>query len=205
MNLRTVAILRGHDPRKAAEIAQRVWEIGMDLVEVPAQGDGGWASLEAVADVSAGRPFGAGTVLTPEAAHRAAGVGASVIISPSVHPDVLEAAASVGALALPGVMTATDVAVAARHELSLCKLFPANIAGMAWLDAMRGPFPAMGFVAVGGVDADNAGDFLRAGAAGVGFGGSIEALLERDDAAAIVAELHAIADRHGAPGVGVAT
>lgn len=201
MTLRTIAILRGVDPQKAADMAERCWEIGMDLVEVPVQGDAGWASLEAVAGLAAGRAFGAGTVLTPASAQRAVDVGASVIISPSIHPEVVEAAASAGALPLPGVMTPTDVGTAAQLGVSVCKVFPASVVGRGWIGAMRGPFPRMGFVAVGGVDAGNAADYLRAGASGVGFATSIEAVLDRSDAAALIAELHAIAD--GTTSVGV--
>jgi 2-keto-3-deoxy-6-phosphogluconate aldolase len=62
----------------------------------------GRASLESVARVSAGRRFGAGTLLTPADARRAVDVGASVVISPGIHPDVVEAAASAGALPRPG-------------------------------------------------------------------------------------------------------
>jgi 2-dehydro-3-deoxyphosphogluconate aldolase/(4S)-4-hydroxy-2-oxoglutarate aldolase len=185
MRLRTIAILRALDAERAADVAERCWAIGMDLVEVPVQGDAGWAALESVARRAGGRAFGAGTVLTPADAHRAAGIGASVVISPGIHPEVVEAAAAAGALALPGVMTPTDVGVA--H---------------GWLGALRGPFPAMDFVAVGGVDPGNAAEYLRAGARGVAFGASIEALLAGDDPAAVIAELHTIADGrrpHAAP------
>ena len=47
MHLRTVAILRAFDPDKSRELALRCWEIGIDLVEVPVQGEAGWASLTA--------------------------------------------------------------------------------------------------------------------------------------------------------------
>jgi Entner-Doudoroff aldolase len=193
VRLRTTAILRALEAQRAAEIAQRCWTIGMDLVEVPVQGDAGWAALESVAHCSGGRAFGAGTVLTPDDVRRAIDVGASVIISPDVNAEVVETAQSLGALPLPGVMTPTDVGIATRLGLSVCKLFPASVVGRGWLGALRGPFPAMDFIAVGGVDAGNAEDYLRAGACGVAFGTSIEALLEQDDAAGVIARLHAVA------------
>ena len=58
--------------------------------------------------------------------------------------------------------------------------------GPAWLGDIRGPFPAMRFVAVGGVDHVTAADYLRAGAAGVGFGSSIERVLQASDPAGAV-------------------
>jgi Entner-Doudoroff aldolase len=195
MKLRTIAILRAFGAEDAGDLAERCWGIGMDVVEVPVQGPRGWAALESVAGRSEGRPFGAGTVLTAEDARRAAALGASVVISPGIHREVVEAASEAGALPLPGVMTPTDVGVATQLGLSVCKLFPANAVAVGLLRALRGPFPDMEFVAVGGVDAQNAADFLRMGACGVAFGSSIEALLAHEDAAGVVADLHALADR----------
>jgi Entner-Doudoroff aldolase len=194
MTYRTVAILRGQEPQQTADTALRCWDIGVDLVEVPAQGERGWAALERVSAVAEGRVFGAGTMLTVPDVHRAVDLGASVIISPGIDPDVVDAALAAGAAAMPGVMTATEVGVAARLGLTTCKLFPASIVGSDWLGAMHGPFPAMRFVAVGGVDVGNAEDFIAAGAAGVAFGSSIDTLLARDDAATYIDGLHGLLD-----------
>lgn len=198
MQLRTVAILRSFGPERSRELALRCWDIGVDLVEVPVQDDRGWASLAAVASVAEGRPFGAGTVLTTDDSHRATDLGASVVISPGIDAAVVEAARAAGALPLPGVMTPTDVTLAHSLGLSVCKLFPASQMGPAWLAHIRGPFPAMRFVAVGGVDHLNAVDYLRAGAAGVGFGSSVEGVLEAPDPAGIIAGLHALSSPPGA-------
>ena len=192
MDLRTVAILRAYEPSKACDLALQSWGIGIDLIEVPVQGEAGWAALAAVADTAAGRAFGAGTVLTVEDVCRAVELGASVVISPGLDVDVIEEARRIGALALPGVITPTDVTRAARLGLTTCKLFPASQVGPGWLGAIRGPFPDLRFVAVGGVDLHNAADYLRAGAAGVGFGGSIEGVLAASDPAGVIAELHAL-------------
>jgi Entner-Doudoroff aldolase len=190
MKLRTIAILRAYEPQRAGDLAEQCWAIGMDLVEVPVQGSLGWAALEAVAERARGRAFGAGTVLSADDAHRAAQVGAAVIISPDIKAEVVEAAQRANTLPLPGVLTPTDVGEAARLGLNTCKLFPATVVGPAWLDAIKGPFPAMNFIAVGGVDLTNAADFMKAGATGVALGGSIQKLLSLDDPAAFVTDLH---------------
>lgn len=195
MRLRTVAILRRFDPQKAVDIAEHCWTVGIDLVEVPVQDKTGWASLKAVADCAGNRPFGAGTVLTVSDAKRAVSFGATVVISPAVDREVVEATQGAGALPLPGVMTPTDVATAAALGLDICKLFPATVVGPGWVSALRGPFPTMCFVAVGGIDLQNAAEFIGMGACGVGFGSNVETLLARDDAAEIIAELHRLAEQ----------
>jgi 2-dehydro-3-deoxyphosphogluconate aldolase/(4S)-4-hydroxy-2-oxoglutarate aldolase len=193
LSMRTVAILRAFAPAETKELARRAWDAGVDLVEVPVQGDAGWAALSSVADCADGRPFGAGTVLTADDARRAVDLGASVIISPGIDAAVVEAAQGAGALALPGVFTPSDVTLAVRLGVSTCKLFPASLVGPQWVSQLRGPFPRMGIIAVGGVGLANAADYLRAGAVGVGFGSSIEDVLAAPDPAAEIAALHALA------------
>jgi len=191
MQLRTVAILRALGPNLSRDLAIRCWDAGFDLVEVPVQGDLGWASLAAVADAAAGRAFGAGTVLSVPASRRATDMGASVIVSPGIDAAVVSAALESGATPLPGVMTPTDVCLAHALGLSVCKLFPAAQVGPQWLAHIRGPFPSMRFVAVGGVDHLNARDYLSAGAVGVGFGSSVQRVLAEPDPSGVVAALHA--------------
>ncbi|MGY1641986.1 bifunctional 4-hydroxy-2-oxoglutarate aldolase/2-dehydro-3-deoxy-phosphogluconate aldolase [Geodermatophilus sp. SYSU D00703] len=198
VTFRSVAILRGHDPGETAAMAGRSWEIGVDLVEVPVQGDRGWSALESVAACAAGRPFGAGTVLTVADVERARDLGASVVISPGIDATVVEATLRAGLLPLPGVMTPTDVGVATRLGLTTCKMFPATVLGTSWLGAIRGPFPAMQFIAVGGIDLGNAAEYIAAGAAGVAFGSSIAGLLVQPGPERALAALH----RRLGPGAG---
>jgi 2-dehydro-3-deoxyphosphogluconate aldolase/(4S)-4-hydroxy-2-oxoglutarate aldolase len=53
------------------------------------------------------------------------------------------------------------------------KLFPAEFLGPAYVTALRGPFPQVGLVPVGGVGIAEAADYLRAGALAVGAGGPL--------------------------------
>jgi Entner-Doudoroff aldolase len=190
--LRTVAILRSFGPDATKELARRSWDAGVDLVEVPVQGDAGWAALAAVAEIAEGRPFGAGTVLTSADVRRAVDLGASVIISPGIDAAVVDATLAAGALPLPGVFTPSDVTLAVSLGVATCKLFPASLVGPQWVSQIRGPFPQLGVVAVGGVGLANAADYLRAGATGVGFGSSIEDVLAAGDPAAEIAALNAL-------------
>jgi 2-dehydro-3-deoxyphosphogluconate aldolase/(4S)-4-hydroxy-2-oxoglutarate aldolase len=192
--LRTISILRGFEPERSRDHAEECWAAGMDLVEVPVQGEPGWASLQAVAEVANGRLYGAGTVLTVEDARRALDLGASVIIAPGVDADVIDVTLAAGAVPMPGVLTPTDVGTAVRHGVGTVKLFPASVVGPGWIPALRGPFPGIGVVAVGGVGLGNAAEYLRAGALGVGFGSSVTQLLGSADPAGVVAELHELAE-----------
>jgi len=61
-----IAILRGFSAEQSVELALRAWEVGFDLVEVPAQSEQAWQSLQDILRVAEGRPVGAGTVLSVE-------------------------------------------------------------------------------------------------------------------------------------------
>jgi Entner-Doudoroff aldolase len=121
---------------------------------------------------------------------RARDVGASVVISPDIDVAVVEATLEAGLVMLPGVMTPTEIGVASRLGITLCKMFPATVLGAGWLRAIRGPFPEMRFIAVGGIDLANAPDFIAAGAAGVAFGTSVTGLLSQSDPAQALGSLH---------------
>jgi 2-dehydro-3-deoxyphosphogluconate aldolase/(4S)-4-hydroxy-2-oxoglutarate aldolase len=53
------------------------------------------------------------------------------------------------------------------------KVFPAKTGGPDHVAAIGGPLPQIPLVPTGGVSAENAGAYVRAGAVAVGVGGSI--------------------------------
>jgi 2-dehydro-3-deoxyphosphogluconate aldolase / (4S)-4-hydroxy-2-oxoglutarate aldolase len=173
---RVMVILRGFSPEKSLELAHRAWDLGIGLVEVPVQSERGFAALAAVVEAGRehGRPVGAGTVLTPEQMKRVAASGATFAVSPGLDLALVDSAAEYDLAYLPGVGTATEVQLAVRTGLTHLKGFPASALGPGWFRAMRGPFPDVAFVATGGIDADNAPAFLRAGVSTVAVGSAIE-------------------------------
>jgi 2-dehydro-3-deoxyphosphogluconate aldolase/(4S)-4-hydroxy-2-oxoglutarate aldolase len=170
-----VAILRGLDARRTAEIATSCWDAGIELVEVPAQGAAGLRALESAAEVAASRGavIGAGTVYTVKDARKARSAGAGFLVAPGLDEETCAYALDCELPYLPGVATPTDVQRAIALGFSTLKLFPAGPLGPAWLSALAGPFPEVGLVAVGGVSPGNARDFLAAGAVGVGIGSAM--------------------------------
>jgi 2-dehydro-3-deoxyphosphogluconate aldolase/(4S)-4-hydroxy-2-oxoglutarate aldolase len=75
---------------------------------------------------------------------------------------------------LPGAATPSEVQAALGLECVVVKIFPADLLGPAWFDALRGPFPRARLVAVGGVTHANAKAFVEAGAVGVGMASALE-------------------------------
>ena len=84
---------------------------------------------------------GAGTVLRPEDARRAVEAGAKFIVSPVVDEAVIEKAVELGAVAMPGTHTPTEMLRAHRAGAQLQKLFPCPAGGPDYLASMLGPMP----------------------------------------------------------------
>ncbi|MCA8958888.1 MAG: bifunctional 4-hydroxy-2-oxoglutarate aldolase/2-dehydro-3-deoxy-phosphogluconate aldolase [Planctomycetes bacterium] len=112
---------------------------------------------------------GAGTVLEIDEARAAVEAGASFLVSPVVDEAIIEESHRLGVTMMPGTHTPTEMLRAHRAGAPLQKLFPAPGIGPAAVSAIRGPMPFLRIVPTSGVDLDNVGDYLRAGAYAVGF------------------------------------
>lgn len=115
--------------------------------------------------------MGAGTVLDAPTARQAILAGAQFIVTPTVEPDVIEMAHRYGVVVIPGAMTPTEILTAWEMGADMVKVFPASILGPGYLKAVHGPLPQIPLVPTGGITAENAGEFIRAGAALVCAGG----------------------------------
>ena len=76
-------------------------------------------------------------------------------------------------MSLPGAYTPTEAKVAYNAGADFVKFFPCVGNAPAYVKAVCAPLNHINFLAVGGVSADNAADFLKAGALGVGVGGNL--------------------------------
>lgn len=70
---------------------------------------------------------------------------------------------------VPGCQTPTELINAYRAGAPLQKLFPGVAGGPGWVKAVSSAMPFLSINPTSGVDLDNAGDFLRNGAASVGL------------------------------------
>jgi 2-dehydro-3-deoxyphosphogluconate aldolase / (4S)-4-hydroxy-2-oxoglutarate aldolase len=117
--------------------------------------------------------IGMGTVLDAITAERGIEAGAQFIVSPSLHKDVLSVCTKSEIVSCPGAFSATEVAMAWKWGADMVELFPVSQVGPGYMKALMGPFPWVRFVPTGGVDAGNAGDYIRAGAFCLGVDGGL--------------------------------
>ena len=170
---RLVAIVRGTDGAAAARAALAAMEEGFRYVEIALTTPG---ALEAIREVRAAAPVGcfvgAGTVLTKQDVENVAGAGGQFMVTPSLAPSIEESARR-GIPILAGALTPSEAFEAMNLGATAVKLFPASIGGPGYLKALRDPFPAIPFIAVGGVGLDEAAGYWGAGAIAVGLGGPL--------------------------------
>lgn len=133
--------------------------------------DAALRAIESVARRSSGLEIGAGTVLSIDAAQLTLDAGATFLVMPHMDPELVAWAAARGVPTLPGAFTPTEVLAAWRAGAAAIKLFPASVAGPAFVRECRGPFPDIPLVPSGGVTVESVGEFIRAGAVAVGVGG----------------------------------
>ncbi len=170
-----MAIFRNMNPPDAVGLAERAWDLGIDLVEVPIQTPEAIPSLQAVvrAGRERGKLVGSGTVTTPEQVRASIDAGVAFTVSPGLNEEVVALGASAGIPHLPGVATPSEIMRALRLGCTWLKAFPASTLGTDWFTAMRGPFPSVRFVATGGLNAKNAAEYLDAGASCIGVGSAL--------------------------------
>ena len=167
---RLLAIVRGSCRRAALDCALTLVADGDLLVEVSLTTDDAlWVIQQARDRLGPESPLGAGTATTAADVRNAVGAGASFIVTPALTESVDEAVRR-HIPVVAGALTPTEVAGAVTAGAAVVKLFPASLGGVAYLRALREPFPGVAFVPTGGVSLADAPQFLAAGAAGVGMG-----------------------------------
>ncbi|RAX44010.1 2-dehydro-3-deoxyphosphogluconate aldolase [Arthrobacter sp. AQ5-06] len=184
-----MAILRNMDPQRSVALASRAWDLGIDLVEVPIQSPDALPSLDAVVKAGAerGKMVGSGTIVSGEQVRQSLELGVAFTVAPGLDPEIVKLCQNAGIPHLPGVATASEIQAAVRLGCTVVKAFPASVLGAEWFTAMRGPFPAVSFVATGGIDASNAAAFLDAGAVTVAVGSALSNERQLDLIADIIA------------------
>jgi 2-dehydro-3-deoxyphosphogluconate aldolase/(4S)-4-hydroxy-2-oxoglutarate aldolase len=158
---RIVPVVTDVAPELAATLGLTLHDAGLPVIELTLRSESALEALAALVDGCPGLTVGAGTVLTPEQVDTVADLGVDFVVSPGLSPAVARRCRERQVLFVPGVCTPTEILAALELDLNLLKFFPAQQAGgVAYLKALAGPFPRVSWVPTGGIDADNAQDYL---------------------------------------------
>ena len=171
---RVIAILRDFPLEKTLACAQALYDGGIRMLEIALN------SPQALRQISMLREhfgetllLGAGTAITLERVMDASAAGARYLLTPSVREEVLAYCRKEQLELLPGVLSPSDVDLCLHYGYSTLKLFPAGELPPTYIKSLKGPFDNTEYVAVGGVNAGNAKQFLERGFLGVGIGSGL--------------------------------
>jgi 2-dehydro-3-deoxyphosphogluconate aldolase/(4S)-4-hydroxy-2-oxoglutarate aldolase len=167
---KAVAVMRAPSAAGAVEACRAMLAGGMRLMEITTTTPDWEQGLEGAAGLE-GILLGVGTLVEPAQVAVARSAGATFAVSPGWSAAIADACAREGLPYFPGVASPTEVMAAWGHEaVAALKLFPAGaLGGAPYLKALRGPFPDIPFLPTGGVRAENAAEYMAAGAVGVGL------------------------------------
>jgi len=170
-----VPIVRTSSAETAIDSVEALYDGGVRAAEITMTVPGAIRALEKVADRFGDKlVLGAGTVLDPETARAAMLAGAGFLVTPSLKLATIEMAKRYSKVICPGALTPTEVLAAWEAGADIVKVFPCgNVGGPKYIKALKGPFPHIEMLPTGGVNLENAGEFLKAGACAVGVGAEL--------------------------------
>jgi 2-dehydro-3-deoxyphosphogluconate aldolase/(4S)-4-hydroxy-2-oxoglutarate aldolase len=121
----------------------------------------GLAAISAIRKALPDAVVGAGTVVTAEDVRNAKAAGAEFLVSPGCTLTLLEAARAEGIPLLPGVNSPSEAMLLLEQGQRHLKFFPAEAAGgVPMLKSILGPLPQLRFCPTGGINPDNAMEYL---------------------------------------------
>jgi 2-dehydro-3-deoxyphosphogluconate aldolase/(4S)-4-hydroxy-2-oxoglutarate aldolase len=179
-----IAIMRAKSSGQLIAAAEAIRQGGVKVIEVTMTTPGALNVItEATQKFGQEVLFGAGSVLDSETARAAILAGAGFIVAPSLNQAVISLCHRYSIPVMPGCFTPTEIMTAWEAGADMIKLFPADLGGPDLVKAILAPFPQFEIVPVGGVDLDNATEFIEKGAAALGVGSSLinQKLLDGSD------------------------
>lgn len=182
-----VAVVRAENADTAKKITDACIEGGVAAIEMTFTVPQAHKVIEEIA--KAYKPediiLGAGTVMDSETARIAILSGAQYIVSPYFNAETVKLCNRYRVPCMPGAMTIKEVVEAMEAGADIIKIFPGEAFGPKIIKAIKGPIPYAKMMPTGGVDVNNVGEWIKAGAVAVGAGGALTAGAKTGDFASI--------------------
>jgi 2-dehydro-3-deoxyphosphogluconate aldolase / (4S)-4-hydroxy-2-oxoglutarate aldolase len=148
--------------------AQAMYDGGARVIEVTMTTPGVLEAIEAISYNFKDKLYvGAGTVLDPSSAREVIMHGGSLIVNPCLIPDVIDMANRYNIPVYSGALTATECFNAMRAGASMVKIFPGELGGPKYITNIKMVFPEFNIIPSGGINPENAGEFIKCGACAV--------------------------------------
>lgn len=162
-----IAIARGVKSNQIVAIGETLLKAGFKYIEVSLSDEReGLACLRELRRQLGGDRalrLGAGTVTRKDLVDHAVEAGAEYIITPGWDRELVKYIISKKVPVFPGVLTPSEVMQALNEGLTQVKLFPVGNLTPSFIKNLKGPFPAVEFIGVGGIDTEKISTYYHAG------------------------------------------
>jgi 2-dehydro-3-deoxyphosphogluconate aldolase/(4S)-4-hydroxy-2-oxoglutarate aldolase len=171
---RAIAVIRAPKIQWGEKMALAVASGGMQLIEITWNSD---RAGDLISQLRAELPdctIGTGTLFNVQQLRNAIASGAQFLFTPHVDLEMIQAAVAQDIPIIPGALTPTEIVTAWTQGASCVKVFPVQaVGGTSYIKSLQGPLGHIPLIPTGGVNLENAKDFLQAGAIAVGLSGEL--------------------------------
>lgn len=156
-----IPVLTIDDFEIAVPLARALCDGGLSVIEVTLRTRAALAAIAAIAVEVPECVVGAGTVVRHVDAAFAIDAGAKFLVSPGTDSVLAETFTEIEIPVLPGCASVSEAMALSDLGFEILKFFPAEASGgTAWLKAVAAPLPHIQFCPTGGIDMQNARDYL---------------------------------------------
>jgi 2-dehydro-3-deoxyphosphogluconate aldolase / (4S)-4-hydroxy-2-oxoglutarate aldolase len=174
LQIPVLGIIRGVSQDSIKGVMDSCVSGGLKFVELTLNTDNALSLIELASQQFSDKLcVGAGTVLSLTDLKNAENAGAKFFVSPTFSVDIADYCSNKGLAYFPGALTPTEIEKAWNRGAAMIKVFPASQMGPKYFNTIRGPFDELQLMAVGGINVNNAVDYLKSGASAIAIGGSI--------------------------------
>ena len=174
-----VPVFYHKDPQTAKQVVKACYEGGVRVFEFANRGDFAQEVFgELVKYATAELPgmiMGIGTVVDAPTAALYIQLGANFVVGPVFNPDIAPVCNRRLIPYCAGCGSVSEVGAAQEAGCDLCKVFPGDVLGPAFVKALKAPMPWSQIMVTGGVkpEKENLEAWFKAGATCVGMGSNL--------------------------------
>lgn len=192
-----VGILRNVSLEVIEEILPYYKKAGFTILEITMNSKNVSQIIRTLAKDNPDMNIGAGTVCTMDDLNAALDAGASFIVTPILDEAVVKHCVENRIPIFPGAFTPLEIYTAHKLGAEVVKVFPATQLGSGYIKDVLAPLNTLKLLPTGGVSVSNIETFFKAGATGVGMGGSLfdKTLIENKDYDALFYHFKEISDK----------
>jgi 2-dehydro-3-deoxyphosphogluconate aldolase/(4S)-4-hydroxy-2-oxoglutarate aldolase len=174
LDTKVVAVIRVDNADELVDTAIALNKGGVKALEITVTSPGAIDAIkEAGKRLGSEAIVGVGSVLDPETARMAILAGAQFVVGPAFSRELIEMCQRYSVVCIPGAYTPTEIVQAWQAGADFVKIFPASSLGPSFIKDIKGPLPQVRVTPTGGINLENAAEFIKAGASFVGVGGAL--------------------------------